>query len=124
MKRDITNTKDIEHLVDSFYQQVQKDPVIGYIFTDVMEVDWEKHLPRMYQFWETILLGRASFKGNPLLKHIYVNSRERLTEEHFQQWINLWNGTVNKLFEGKRAEQAKKKAKNMKELLIIKIVRR
>ncbi|TAH05859.1 MAG: group III truncated hemoglobin, partial [Sphingobacteriales bacterium] len=56
-RHDIQTAADIQLLVDSFYKQVLPDPLIGYIFTDIAQLSWEKHIPIMYQFWGSILLG-------------------------------------------------------------------
>ena len=40
MKKDIETRDDIELLVNSFYEKVKADPVIGHIFTDVFKVNW------------------------------------------------------------------------------------
>ena len=121
MNKDITHINDIRHLVDTFYRRVIEDDVIGYFFTSVVALDFEKHLPVMYQFWETILLGNAAYKGNPVQKHLDLHQREPLKEYQFDRWLALWNGTVDDLFEGKNASQAKQKAKTMKELMLAKI---
>lgn len=51
MKKDIENRNDVQLLIDSFYEKVKADKVIGYIFNDIAKVDWGKHLPVMYDFW-------------------------------------------------------------------------
>ena len=40
MKTDIRNRKDIEKLVNAFYDKVKKDDTIGYLFNDVAKVNW------------------------------------------------------------------------------------
>jgi hypothetical protein len=45
MKPDITHRSDIKRLIDTFYEKVKADSVIGYIFNDIAHVDWPKHLP-------------------------------------------------------------------------------
>ena len=57
MKPDISTPADIRLLIDTFYVKVQADDVIGFIFNDIAQVDWPKHLPVMYAFWEFLLLG-------------------------------------------------------------------
>lgn len=52
-KKDIENRQDIERLVRAFYAKVQADPVIGYIFNDLAQVNWERHFPVMFDFWKT-----------------------------------------------------------------------
>jgi len=56
MKKDIENRTDIEQLVRSFYDKVNTDDTIGYIFNDIAKVNWEKHFPVMFDFWENVLL--------------------------------------------------------------------
>ncbi len=47
MKKDILNRKDIEVLVDKFYEKVKVDKTISHFFTEVVKVDWENHLSVM-----------------------------------------------------------------------------
>lgn len=121
MNKDIENIEDIRLLVDSFYVKIQKDEVIGYIFTEVMQVNWDSHLPIMYSFWESILLDQVSYRGNPMIKHIEINKQEPLKEEHFERWMKLWHETVDAHFEGDRAEEAKSRAMSMGQLMVHKI---
>ena len=62
MKPDITNRTDIEKLIILFYEKVKKDTVIGFIFTDVVPINWEHHIPLIVDFWETILLDNPVYK--------------------------------------------------------------
>jgi hemoglobin len=110
MKHDIALPEDIKHLVDTFYEKVTKDDVIGYIFNDVVQVDWEKHLPKMYAFWEFLVLGMDTFKGNPIEKHFEVHQMTPLKPAHFDRWVMLFQSTVDELFEGHRADNAKFRA--------------
>ena len=57
MKKDIETREDIIKLVDVFYDKVKKNEILGYIFDDIAKIDWSKHLPVMYSFWASILLG-------------------------------------------------------------------
>ncbi|WP_144958965.1 group III truncated hemoglobin [Gillisia sp. Hel_I_86] len=121
MKKDISTREDIQLLVDSFYMQVKEDPTIGYIFNDVAKVDWDKHLPKMYSFWETLLLGKMSFKGNPIQKHMELSKNTEINKVHFDQWLFLWSGTIDAHFEGPIAEEAKTKGKSIAGLMLFKI---
>ena len=69
MKTDIRNRKDIEILVNTFYDRVKTDDVIGYLFNDVAKVNWERHLPKMYDFWENILFYSGNYSGSPMVVH-------------------------------------------------------
>ena len=111
MKKDITSTADIQLLVDSFYEKVRADEVIGYIFNDVVNVDWPRHLPKMYAFWSFLLLGQDSYTGNPMDAHRKVHQMVPLTEAHFDRWLLLFCTTVDEIFEGLVAEDAKNRAR-------------
>ncbi|MCP3931891.1 MAG: group III truncated hemoglobin [Bacteroidetes bacterium] len=119
--KDIQNRKDIEFMVNAFYKQVIDDEVIGFIFTDVVRLDWQKHLPIMYDFWETILLDEMKYKGNPIVKHIELNRKESILPKHFERWMSLWETTIKSSFSGPRADEAIKRAKLMGELMKYKI---
>ena len=109
-KHDIEHLEDIKKLIDSFYLKVRSDDILGYIFNDVAHVDWEHHLPRMYAFWEFLLLGGESYQGNPMEPHLKLNQKIELKKEFFDRWLFLFKETVNENFSGKTAEEAKNKA--------------
>ena len=110
MSHDIENRKDIEHIINSFYSKVKNDKVIGFIFNDVAKVNWEKHLPVMYDFWENIVFSTGGYTGNPMIVHLHLNKLVPLTKEHFKQWLALFMQTVDELFEGDNATLIKERA--------------
>ncbi len=113
-KKILENKDDIKILVDEFYSKIKKDESLGFIFNDVMQVNWEKHLPKMYSFWEFILFHTGGYDGTPFPHHIKVNEHVKLTAAHFDTWIDLFNATVDEYFEGENADTIKKKANNIK----------
>ncbi|KQN33442.1 sec-independent protein translocase TatC [Pedobacter sp. Leaf41] len=121
MKKDIIDRNDIVLLVDSFYQKVQQNERIGPIFTQVMQVDWAHHLPKMYDFWESILFGKAIYKGNPMLTHFDINKKASLKNEEFDTWKNIFFNTVDELFEGENATVIKQKAQSIADLMHFKL---
>lgn len=121
MKKDIENTADITLLVNKFYTKVIDDVVIGYIFKSIPHFSFETHIPIMISFWETLLFGVTSYKGNPMLTHIQLHKTIPLHAEHFKQWLYLWEQTINENFEGKNADEAIAKAKNIGGLMQYKI---
>ena len=121
MKSDIESALDIQRLIDSFYDSVKIDAVIGYIFSEVAAVNWEQHLPVMYAFWESLLLGSNTYEGNPMVKHIQLNKQTPLDKTHFDRWLSLFVQTVDEHFEGKKAEEAKTRAANIAHLMLYKI---
>lgn len=123
IKKDIETLEDIKVLVDSFYRKAIIDDIIGKFFTSVIQLDFEVHMPIMYLFWESVLFSNAVYEGNPMVKHIELSKKERLTEAHFDRWISLWNKTTDEHFEGDMANKAKEKANMMKLLMLSKIQR-
>ena len=107
---DITTRADIVRLVDTFYRLVRQDDILGPIFDGVAKVDWATHLPKMYNFWETVLFGRATFKGNPLAVHLALAQLTPLTSREFDRWIALFHATVEEQFEGEVADLARLRA--------------
>ncbi len=121
MKNDISNRDDIELLVNTFYDSVKANVVIGPIFSDVAKVDWKHHLPKMYSFWASLLLGEHSFSGNPMQKHIELSKLTKMSNVEFSEWLILFIKTVDELFEGEKAEEAKTRAANIARLMLHKI---
>lgn len=119
--KDIQQREDIELLVDEFYKLVIKDEVIGHFFTRVVELDWDLHIPIMYDFWETSLLGNMKYRGNPMTKHIELSRKETLKEEHFNRWLELWEKTIRKHFDGEKAETAIQRGRQIAGLMKLKI---
>lgn len=122
MKKDIEDRKDIELLINSFYDKVKQDAIIGSFFTEVVQVNWEKHLPVMYNFWENIVFQTGSYNGNPMDKHLELNKKSLITMEHFQRWILLFNETVDELFLGTNSELIKQRALSVATVMQIKIL--
>ncbi|MCK5281470.1 MAG: group III truncated hemoglobin [Cyclobacteriaceae bacterium] len=120
-KQDIESRKDIELLVDTFYEKVLKDETIGYIFSEIANIDLAKHMPLMYDFWETTLFHKANYKGNPMKVHVDLNEKVPLKKAHFDQWLSMFNKTVDELFSGEKAELAKTRALSIATVMQIKI---
>lgn len=118
MKNDIQNRPDIELLVNTFYEKVRENKVLGYIFNDVAKINWESHLPKMYSFWASILLGEHSFSGNPMQKHIALSKITEMTDKEFSEWLYLFIETVDELFVGEKANEAKLRAGNIARLML------
>jgi hemoglobin len=110
---DIASRTDIEQLVDTFYGQVRADDRLGPIFNDVARVDWATHLPKMYAFWDAVLFGVPGFKGNPLATHHALAQHAPLTAREFDRWVALFHRSVDLLFAGPTAEEAKRRAQQI-----------
>ncbi len=121
MKIDITSRADIEKMVLQFYEKVKADETIGFIFTDVVHMNWEKHIPVIVDFWETILLDNPVYTKNAMEVHYDLNKKIPLQKEHFSSWVHLFTTTVDDLFEGKIAALAKTRAKSIAAVMLFKM---
>lgn len=121
MLEDIKDKEDIKALVNRFYESVNSNEIIGHIFTEVVNVDWNSHLPIMYSFWSGILLHDNSYSGNPMIKHIELSKKTVLSEKQFSEWLRLFHKAVDELFAGPKAEEAKVRATNIAGLMLYKI---
>lgn len=119
--KNLESREDIELLVNSFYDKVIKDEMIGFFFKDIIKVDFDKHLPKMYSFWETILFGQMSYKGNPMAVHFPINALEAMEKRHFERWLKLWKQTIEENFTGLNASMAITKSENIANLMAYKM---
>jgi hemoglobin len=121
MKADINSRADIEKMLLQFYEKVKADETIGFIFTEVVKMDWEKHIPVIADFWETILLDNPVYTKNAMAVHFDLNKKVPLKKEHFNSWLLLFTETVDDLFEGKVATLAKTRAKSIAGIMLLKM---
>lgn len=108
-KQDISTEKDIELMVNSFYAKVNKDDLLSNIFNDFSKVNWDIHLPKMYSFWNTLIFSKQSYKGSPFNAHLPLP----VTKAHFDRWIQLFNETLDELFQGEVTEHTKLRARSI-----------
>jgi hemoglobin len=80
----------IRSLVDTFYDAVRDDDLLGPIFARHVAV-WSLHLPKMYDFWSTVVLRTGRYAGRPIEAHRRLHG---LTQTHFDRWLSLWSQTV------------------------------
>jgi len=102
--KELKDKSDIKYLVDSFYERVLKDEVIGFYFVEVV-----------------VLIHTGSYKGNPMIKHLNLHDRMAIDEKHFDRWLSLWEQTVEENFSGSKAEEAVEKANQIASLMKHKI---
>ncbi len=108
--KDIHDIEDIKTLINAFYDAATKDDLLGPVFNDIAQVDWDHHLPVMYAFWEFLLLGGKQYTGNPIEKHNALHRLVPLTNEMFDRWLALFQATVDQHFSGAVADNAKFRA--------------
>ncbi|MEO8823779.1 MAG: group III truncated hemoglobin [Ginsengibacter sp.] len=116
-KHDILELNDVKLLVDSFYEKVRLDTLIGPIFDERIQDRWPQHLSKMYTFWQTVLLGEHTYYGSPFPPHAQLP----VEREHFNRWLALFSETLNELFSGKVADEALWRAGKMAEMFQYKL---
>ena len=114
---EIISLDDIKKRVDTFYEKVRKDELIGPIFNERIQDRWPHHLEKMYNFWQTVLLGEHTYFGSSFPPHANLP----VSHQHFEKWIELFKQTLDELFTGAIAEDAKWRAVKMAEMFETKI---
>ena len=107
--KDIADEADVRRLVDEFYSAIRNDALLNPIFTDVAKVDWDHHLPKMYAFWNGLILGIPGYAGAPFPPHTVLP----VGREHFTRWVEVFHATVDRLFTGEKAKRAKDAASSI-----------
>jgi hemoglobin len=117
MKKDIETLDDVKLMVNTFYDSIQKDNILGPIFEEKVGGKWDEHLAKMYRFWQSILLGENTYNGAPFPPH----ARLPIDESHFILWVKIFTTTVDDLFTGDVANEAKRRGTLMAALFNSKI---
>lgn len=117
IRKDIGSRMDIELFLAAFYEKVKKDETIGIIFTAIVPINWEQHIPVIADFWETILLDNPVYKGNAMEKHFTLNKIYPLQTKHFEAWLKIFDSTLDEMFQGDKATLAKTRAASIAMLM-------
>ncbi len=118
---DIQNQDDLYLLVDEFYKKLLADVSISYIFTEVVKIKIEEHLPILVTFWSQAILGTGGYTKNLTQIHLDINQKEYLSPELFEIWLGHFNATVDECFKGINAEKIKTNALSIATIMQIKI---
>jgi hemoglobin len=121
---DIQTQEDLFLLVNEFYKKLLSDDAINYIFTDVVKIKLEEHLPILVTFWSQGILGTGGYTKNLTQIHLEVNEKEYLSPELFKIWLNHFYNSVDENFKGEKAEQIKTQALSIATVMQIKIAQK
>jgi hemoglobin len=105
--RDLADRADVEALLRRFYGRVLVDDVLAEPFTDVRVAGLDSHIPKMRDFWETVLFRAGHYRGSALHAHRHVHHRTSLSARHFVRWLTTWNNTIDEMLRETIAEHAK-----------------
>ena len=93
--------EDLEPLLVTFYATVERDPLLAPYFAPV---DMVEHIPRIADFWSTIMFHSGRYSGNAFRPHLEMPG---LTAEHFAHWLATLEGTIDAAHAGPNAELMK-----------------
>lgn len=92
---------DIAALLVDFYETVAADPLLAPYFA---RVDMREHIPRIADFWSTIIFHTGRYSGNAFRPHLEMPG---LTAAHFERWVETLERTVDACVEGPHADAMK-----------------
>jgi hemoglobin len=121
MKTDLKDRNDIIQLINRFYDKLLEDELMAPLFTEVAQINLPEHLPILYDFWESTLFRAGTYKRDAMQPHLDLHRKHRLTDEHFARWLQLFDESVDELFAGETAHNAKVRALSIATIMRIKI---
>ncbi|GER00473.1 hypothetical protein JCM17845_10960 [Iodidimonas gelatinilytica] len=84
----------IKRLVHGFYDKVRADDRLGPLFDGAISEPWPVHLEKMCDFWSSVMLKTARFKGRPMATHARITG---ITEPDFDIWLGLFRQTAHQV---------------------------
>jgi hemoglobin len=95
---------DLLPLLTAFYATVERDELLAPYFADV---DMVEHMPRIVDFWSTLVFDTRRYTGNAFRPHLAMPG---LTAAHFARWLEVMESTVDAHGAGPFAERMKELA--------------
>lgn len=93
--------EDLHDLLVTFYDTIAADELLAPYFA---LVDMSRHIPRIADFWSTLLYHSGRYSGNAFRPHMEMPG---LTARHFARWVATLEATVDARFAGPAAERMK-----------------
>ena len=93
--------EDLHALLVDFYDTVERDDLLAPYFAPV---DMMAHMPRIVDFWSTLLFHTGRYTGNAFRPHLEMPG---LTAAHFARWVETMERTVDARAAGPAAEHMK-----------------
>jgi hemoglobin len=92
---------DLHELLLAFYAKVEGEPLLAPYFAGL---DMPAHMPRIVDFWSTILFHTGRYSDNAFRPHLEMPG---LTAAHFARWVATLETTVDARFAGPMATRMK-----------------
>jgi hemoglobin len=93
--------ESLHSLLVGFYSVLADDVLLAPYFASV---DMPAHLPRIVDFWSTLLFHTGRYSGNAFRPHLEMPG---LTGEHFLRWLATLEMTVDASYAGPNVERMK-----------------
>ena len=119
---DLDNRAAIHDVVVAFYREVVFDELLAPVFSEVAEVDWTVHIPKLIDYWCRVLLGQSGYSGALLAAHRDIHDIEPFRREHFDRWYELWVASIDSHWRGPVADKAKSHAAQIAAVLAHRIL--
>lgn len=93
--------RDLPALLRAFYAAAAREPLLAPYFAPL---DMAAHIPRIADFWATVLFHAGRYAGNAFQPHLALAG---LGTPHFARWLAVLEATVDARHAGPAAEQMK-----------------
>lgn len=93
--------EDLQSLLTTFYDRIERDSLLAPYFRGI---DMREHIPRIADFWSTILFQTRRYSDNAFRPHLQMPG---LTPEHFAHWVATLEVVVDASWAGPAAERMK-----------------
>jgi hemoglobin len=91
----------LHELLVAFYATVERDDLLAPYFAPV---DMSAHMPRIVDFWSTLVFETRRYSGNAFRPHMEMPG---LTAAHFARWVATMEATIDARAAGANAERMK-----------------
>ena len=92
---------DLQPLLVEFYAAVARDALLAPYFESL---DMADHIPRIADFWSTLLFHSGRYTGNAFRPHLEMPG---LRGEHFERWLATLEATLDTSYAGPTVERMK-----------------
>ncbi|MDY6828321.1 MAG: group III truncated hemoglobin [Pseudomonadota bacterium] len=111
MLPDIQSRPQVRALVERFYLKLLTDDRLAPFF-DSPEAVFER-LPLVSAYWDQLLLQQGSYRRHTMEIHAAIDRRRPFEAADFSRWLELFERTVDELYQGRLAERAKRLARRV-----------
>lgn len=112
MQNNEVTKENLKKMVILFYTRILQDEIVGPYFIEKLGDDmknekWVPHIELLTNFWASIALGDAAYKGNPFAPHLDIAN---LTADVFKRWLELFSEILDLVYVPQIANQFKERS--------------